>query len=471
MKRNNWLSLIGAVGAVAGGLVAAGIILSANAIAAESALQDSQALKANCQKISAAFRNSSAAYDRMAELCDRFGPRPAGSTNLEAAIDWIVEQARADGLSVRTEPVAFQAWKRGAESAEMILPRAAKLHLIGLGGTISTPPEGITGEVVVVSNLDQISKLSGAKGKIVLVNQPFKSYGETVTIRSRGAIESAKIGAVACLIRSVASYSMQTPHTGRMRYDTTVPRIPAAALSVEDSEMMARMQARGQKIVAHLMLQSEEVPAASRNVIAEISGREKPEEIVVVGGHVDSWDVGQGAMDNGGGCAVTWEALRVIQKLGIKPRRTIRLVLWTNEENGIDGARAYGRLHAAELPKHIAALESDQGVFQPTGLNFSGSRESREMLQKFTELLTPAGAAKILGQSDDTDLIPLREAGVPTFDLVTDNTRYFWFHHSDADTVDKLNPADMSACGELVATLAYTLADAKEPLRATTPAQ
>ncbi|MGV3774334.1 MAG: M20/M25/M40 family metallo-hydrolase [Verrucomicrobiales bacterium] len=421
-------------------------------------------MKAAIAKISKDFEGSTTAYDRMAEICDRFGPRPAGSTNLELAIDWIIEKAKADGLRVATEPVSLQAWERGEESGELLLPRPHKLHLLGLGGSIPTPPEGITAEVLVVASLRELTNAAAAKGKIVLIDQPFTTYGETVAIRSRGAIEAAKLGSVACLIRSVAPYSMQTPHTGRMRYDPSVPRIPAAAISLEDSAMMARMQSRGDKLQVRLKMNSREFPATSRNVLAELPGREKPDEIVVVGGHIDSWDVGQGAMDDAGGCVAAWEALRVIHKLGLQPRRTIRLVLWTNEENGIDGANTYARLHDAELPKHIAALETDQGTFQPIGLNYTGPENTRSYLDQLLKLISPTGAAKILGPSGDTDLIPLREKKVPAFDLVTERSRYFWYHHSDADTVDKLDPRELSACAELIATLAFALAESEASL-------
>lgn len=415
-------------------------------------------IERDTRKIHQAATNS-AAFERLAELCDRFGARPTGSTNLESAIDWIVSEMRGDGLEVKTEPVKIKnTWRRGAESAELIQPRSAKLHLLGLGRSLPTPPQGIRAEVAVVDSLAEVAN-SDLKGKIVLINEPFTSYGETVKIRSRGAIEAARKGAVACLIRSVAPFSMQSPHTGMMRYSPDVPKIPAAALSTEDASMLARMAKRGEKVEVILHLQSESLEVDSRNVIAEFPGRQSPEEIVVIGGHVDSWDVGQGAMDDAGGCVATWEALRLIKVLGLKPRRTIRVVFWTNEENGVDGAVAYRDLHKEELPRHIAALESDQGVFRPIGFNYKGTESAREFVTEALSAVHPMYARKLLEESDDTDLYPLRDAGVPCFDLVVSRDHYFWYHHSEADTVDKLSAGELNECIAAIATLAYSLAE------------
>jgi carboxypeptidase Q len=300
-----------------------------------------------------------------------------------------------------------------------------------------------------------------APGKIVLFNAPFTTYGETVSIRTRGAVAAAMVGAVASLIRTVAPFSIQSPHTGSMSYSNGVRKIPHAAITVEDAEMMQRMQDRGEKIVVRLQMSAMQLPdAPSSNIVAEITGRENPEEIVLVSGHIDSWDVGQGAMDDGGGAMSAWEAARLMRSLGLRPRRTVRVVLWTNEENGSAGAYGYERLHQGELARHVVAMESDRGTFKPEGFSFAGSDEARKMIQAMAEPLVGLGAAKILDQGSDEDVGVLRRDTVPTLALLDDATKYFWYHHSDGDTMDKLNPRELSACAAATAVMAWQVADA-----------
>ena len=295
----------------------------------------------------------SSAYNRLGELVDRFGHRLSGSASLEQAIDWVLAEMRRDGLDrPGTEPVKVPHWVRGRESVDLIQPRPMPLVMLGLGGSVGTPKKGITAPVLVVGSFDELTaRAAEAKGKIVLFDAPFVSYGQTVAYRVGGASAAAKVGAVACLIRSVASYSIRSPHTGVMRYDSTVARIPTAALSVEDAMMLHRMQDRGQPVTVRLYMEARTLPDAdSRNVMAEVTGREHPDEVVVMGGHIDSWDVGQGAMDDGGGLVVAWEAVSLIHRLGLHPRRTIRVVGWTNEENGSKGGEAYRAGLGAEWP-------------------------------------------------------------------------------------------------------------------------
>jgi len=311
-------------------------------------------------RLISAATNSGFAYNRLALFCDTFGPRFSGTTNLEHAIDWVLAEMKKDGLeNVHSEDAMVPHWVRGQESAELLLPRPQKLAMLGLGGSVATPPEGITAEVLVVKSFADLSNhLAEAKGKIILFNEPFKTYHETVLIRTRGAMHAAQAGAVASLIRSVASFSMNTPHTGNMRYTNSLPKIPHAAITVEAADMLQRMADRGEKIVVRLKMDAKTLPdVKSRNVIGEIVGREKPEEVVIVSGHIDSWDVGQGAMDDGGGCVSAWESVRLMHKLGLRPRRTIRVVLWTNEENGIAGGKAYRKAHEKELANHVLAIE------------------------------------------------------------------------------------------------------------------
>jgi carboxypeptidase Q len=410
-----------------------------------------------------AITKSDFAYQRLARLCDTFGPRFSGTTNLEAAIDWILAQMKQDGLeNVHGEEVMVPHWVRGAESAEMLAPRARRLPMLGLGGSIATPPEGITAEVLVVKSFaDLTQRASEAANKIVLFNVPFTSYGDTVSIRVRGAVEAARVGAVASLIRSVTPFSMQLPHTGGMSYSGAVRKIPHAAITVEDAAMMQRMQDRGEKIVVRLQMSAATLPdVPSSNIVAEITGREKPEEIVLVSGHIDSWDVGQGAMDDGGGAMSAWEAVRVMRELGLRPRRTVRVVLWVNEENGLAGARGYEQLHQGELSRHVVAIESDRGTFKPEGFSFVGSEAARKMIRALAKPLGRIGAAKISSEGSESDVGLLERDHVPTMALVDDGAKYFWYHHTDADTMDKLDPHELSACAASMAVMAWQVADA-----------
>ncbi len=268
----------------------------------------------------------SAAYERLALLVDTFGPRLSGSSNLESALDWILAEMESDGLeNVRGEPVMVPHWVRGNESVELLTPRRRMLPMTGLGGSIGTPPQGITAEVLVVDSWEELeARADEARGKIVLFDPDWVNYGVTGAYRRQGAIAAARAGAVASMIRSVTPYSQQTPHTGSMSYDDEVPRIPHAAITAEDARMLHRMQDRGERISVHLKMEAQTLPdAPSRNAIAEIRGSELPDEVVVLGGHIDSWDVGQGAMDDGGGSVAAWEAVRLMQRLGLRPRRTV----------------------------------------------------------------------------------------------------------------------------------------------------
>ncbi|XP_064248495.1 carboxypeptidase Q isoform X4 [Passer domesticus] len=287
-------------------------------------------------------------YDRLAVFADTIGPRLSGSKNLEAAIKYMFTALQKDGLeNVHLEPVKVPHWERGEEFAVMLEPRNHSIAILGLGSSIATPPEGITAEVIVVASFDELHKRAQeAKGKIVVYNEPFISYGETVQYRLQGAVEAAKVGAVASLIRSVASFSIHSPHTGVQSYQPGVPQIPTACITVEDAEMMSRMSLRGTKIVVHLRMGAKTYPdSLSFNTVAEIVGSKYPEQVVLVSGHLDSWDVGQGAMDDGGGAFISWEALSLIKDLGLRPKRTLRLVLWTAEEQGGVGAEQYYQLH------------------------------------------------------------------------------------------------------------------------------
>ncbi|MEA3244831.1 MAG: M20/M25/M40 family metallo-hydrolase [Gemmatimonadota bacterium] len=444
-------------------------IIAAAACVASAAPAQSIAdqYRATTQRIAQAALADSAAWNRIAELTEKFGNRFSGSQSLEQAIDWIIAQMKADGLeNVRGEPVMVPRWIRGAESAEMVAPRLQNLPMLGLGGSIATPPGGITAEVMVVTSYDDLTaRAAEAKGKLVLFNVPFTSYGETVRYRSGGAVAAARAGAVASMIRSVTPYSMRTPHTGGMAYDSTVTKIPHFAITPEDADMIARLIARGEKVRVHVTMSAHFLPdAPSRNVMGELRGREFPDEIVAMGGHIDSWDVGRGAMDDAGGVVAAWQAVLILKKLGLQPRRTIRVVGWTNEENGTRGGNGYRDQHRAEAEKHALVVESDGGVFRPLGFGFTGSDSAFRIMQQVGSLLEVVGAGSITKGGGGADIGPIMGLGVPGAGLNVDGTRYFWFHHTDADTVDKLDPREVAQCAAAMAILAYVVADLPQRL-------
>ncbi len=417
------------------------------------------------QIIAAARADSAGAWNRIAELTDRFGHRLSGSAALEQAISWTASTMTKDGLeNVRREKVMVPHWVRGAESLELVSPRRQLLPMLGLGGSIATPPGGITANVLVVSSFEELTqRASEAKGKIVLYDAEWRDYGYNGSFRRLGAIAAAKAGAVASLARSAGPYSMRTPHTGSMSYDSTVTKIPHASVTAEDAMMMRRMITRGETVRVTLKMSAQMLPdAESHNVMGELRGREKPEEIVVMGGHIDSWDVGQGAMDDAGGVVIAWEAIRLLKKLGLTPRRTIRAVGWTNEENGGRGGAAYRDAHKQET--HQLAIESDGGVFSPLGFGFTGSAAARSIVEAIGSLLAPINAGTIGAAGGGADIAPLMATGVPGMGLNVDGTRYFWFHHTDADTPDKLDQAEVQRCVAVMAIMAYIAADIQQSL-------
>ena len=423
--------------------------------------------QANANRLIDAALADSAAYKRLGDLVDGFGHRFSGSESLERAIDWVIAEMKKDGLqNVRGEPVMVPRWVRGKESVELLSPRVDTLAMLGLGGSVGTPPEGIEGEVFVVGSFDELKQRAAeARGKIVLFDAPFTTYGETGLYRRQGAIEAARAGAIASMIRSVGSYGIKTPHTGSMSYDSAVAKIPHLALTTEDAMMLHRMQDRGQKVRVRIKMEARTLAdVQSRNVMGEVIGSERPDEVVVLGGHIDSWDVGQGAMDDAGGVVAAWEAVRLIQKLGLKPKRTIRVVGWTNEENGLRGGNAYRDRHRREIDKHVAAIESDAGVFKPLGFGFTGSDSAFAIVQQIGRLLERIGAGQITRGGGGADIGPIMQLGVPGLGLNVDGTRYFWFHHTEADTLDKLDPREVALCVATMAVMAYILADLPQPL-------
>jgi carboxypeptidase Q len=424
-----------------------------------------QNIKETSDKLIKSALANNLGFERLAHLTDYYGPRLSGSEVLEQGIDWVVQEMEKDGFDrVWTQPVTVPHWVRGKESATLEAPIQKELPMASLGGSIGTPEEGITAEVMLVKSFEDLEKRSAeANGKIVLFNVPFTTYGQTVQYRVNGASAAAKHGAVASALASVASYSMQTPHTGTMSYEDGVKKIPHAALTTEDANLIERFIKRGETVTLTLKMEAENLPdAQSRNVIAEIKGSEFPEEIIVMGGHIDAWDNGHGAMDDGGGCVAAWEALRLIKETGVRPKRTIRVVLWTNEENGLRGANEYLRWVQEDeksLDNHILAMESDAGVFDPIGFGFSGSDDAYKILVEIGKMLKTADSGEVRKGGGGADIGPLMRNGVPGMGLNVDGSKYFWFHHTAVDTIDKLNIDDFNECVATMAVFAYAVAD------------
>ena len=401
-------------------------------------------------------------YNRLATFVDRYGPRISGSTNLEESIDHMLYLLQEDELdNVHGEEVNVTHWVRGKEKAQLLEPRLAELSILGLGSSIGTPPDGITADAVVMRSFDELEERKDeVKDRIVIFNPTFVSYGVTVAYRAYGASKASKYGAVATLIRTIAPFSIYSPHTGLQDYDSSVTPIPSACITIEDANMLDRLERAGERLSIHLSMEAENLPmASSRNTVAEITGSTYPEQVVVVSGHLDSWDVGQGAMDDGGGAFISWQALSIIKGMGLTPKRTLRLVMWTDEESGGVGSQQYYQLHRNKSENYSILFESDEGVFLPYGIQFSGSPEAKAVMEQIGQLLVSINASEVYDNGGGTDVGWWRADKVPTASLANHNEHYFWYHHSHADTMDVLDPVEMNLCSAVWAVYAYVLAD------------
>ena len=412
-------------------------------------------------------------WSKLEHLTTVIGHRLSGSSGLERAIEWAENTMKKEGLQVRLEPVQVPHWVRGDEWVEVDRPTRRRLAMLGLGGSVGTPPEGVEAEAVVVTGFDELAALpdEAVRGKIVVYAVEWEGYGRTVAYRSGGASRAAAKGAVAALVRSATGNSLYTPHTGAMRYAESDPKIPAAAITPEDAQWFLRMREAGESVRVKLYMEAETLPdALSYNVIAEIPGREKPEEVVVMGGHYDSWDVGEGAHDDGAACIAAWQALKIVRDLGLTPRRTLRVVLWTNEENGIEGGRAYREGLGDDVDSHVAAIEMDGGNEKPVGFGFSlpghamdGSdpayEAAFEKLVAIGSLLQTVEAGTITRGGGGADIGPLMRDGVPGMGLRTVGEHYFDWHHTHADTLDKVEPRDFRVAVGMLGVMGYVLAD------------
>lgn len=419
---------------------------------------------------------NSRAWETLAHLSDRIGPRLSGSKGADLAVKWTTKRFAEWGIEVRNERVMVPHWVRGAERARLVSHNNQPLAITALGGSVATPAAGITAEVVEVTSFEQLETLgrAGVAGKIVLYystmdmalvesGRAFEAYGKAVTFRGTGASRAAALGAVASVVRSVASASLRTPHTGAMRYEEGKPKIPAGALSTEDADLVHRLLGSGEKVRMHLLLTPRTLPdVASANVVAEIRGSERPDEIVLVGGHLDSWDLGTGAIDNGSGCAMVMETMRVLKELGIRPKRTIRAVLFMNEENGLRGGKAYfaNAARREELHRHVAAVETDAGSAAPFAIITTLEEKSIGALRPRLAPLEPfVPMGYQTSKHTGADTSPLTDAGVVGFGLVPDPRHYFDYHHTAADTLDKVDPKHLTQNAATVAALVYLLSE------------
>jgi len=438
--------------------------------AAGSRTPEADPLVRTMDRIAEAALADSSAFALLTELCDEVGPRLSGSANYEAAVAWAMRHLEAAGLSeVRREPVMTPHWERGAESARLLSPHEAQLTVLGLGGSVGTSSGGLEADVLAVGDFEELeARADEAAGRIVLFDPPWEGYGRTVRYRTRGAIAAARHGAVGCLIRSVSPARDATAHTGVMRYDEgdTIPRIPAAALAVEDAARLHRQADRGLPVRVRLEMGARWHPdAASANVVADLPGRHHPEKIVLAGAHLDSWDVGCCAQDDGAGCVIAMEAAALLERLGLRPRRTIRVVLFADEEMNQTGGRAYARDHADELADHVAALESDSGGYPPAGFTVRGDSL---VIARLTELAAPLAdldAANVSEGWGGVDISFMADAGVPLIGHRVHNDGYFDIHHSPSDTIDKVDPGDLQRNVAVVAALLWALAESPSSLR------
>jgi len=421
------------------------------------------------------------AYRQLAHLTENIGARPSGSLQAKAAVDYVAAELRQLGLDVHLEEVKVPHWVRGAETAELTeyagqAPGTTqKVVLTALGGSNSTPADGITTDVVVVNNFDELKALGHDKvaGKIVLFNEifdkqkaaagmAFPAYGEAVRYRGAGPKAAADLGAVAALVRSVGSADFRLPHTG-----FSVPAgIPAGAVTAEDADLIAHLFAQG-KVRMHLTLTPQKLPdAVSYNVIADLKGSEHPEQVVVVSGHLDSWDLGTGAIDDGAGVVVAMEAAEILQRLHLHPKRTLRVIAWMDEESGGAGSQAYTKDHSTEFPNHVAAIESDAGAAHPLGFDVKMTAHAVELLRPVLEILQSFGANAVQPSSypPGADIAAMSEAGVPALGILQDGRTYFHYHHSAADTLDKIVPSELRENAAAMAVMAYALTNMKNPL-------
>jgi carboxypeptidase Q len=446
-------------------------------------------LTTELKQLQEAALKSDYAFDQLAHLTNNIGPRPAGSAQANHAAQYVAGELRKLGLDVKLEKVVVPHWVRGEETGALVefpgmTPATTqKVVLTALGGSVATLTQGITAEVVVVNNFSELAALSRDKvaGRIVLFNYKFDkqlaatghggaAYGEAVIYRAIGASAAAKQGAIAALVRSVGGADYRLPHTGAMIYQKDVPQIPAAAVTAEDADTLAYLAKQG-SVRMHLVLTPQKLAEVdSYNVVADLKGSELPDQVVIVSGHLDSWDLGTGAIDDGAGVVVAMQTAQLIKQLGLHPRRTIRVIAWMNEEFGGSGGRAYAADHKGEIAKHFAAIESDLGAGHHTGFQMSAPASNMATLQPAAQILQSSGAGMMrTGDGTGSDISPLLSLGVPCFEPIQDERYYFNYHHTAADTLDKVVPRELQENAAVMAVLAYSLANMSNDLERPAP--
>jgi len=450
----------------------AALLAAAPAPAADPAGDLAPATRAAVAALAENGTGPTRAAEWVRRLTDEVGPRLAGSPGDRAAVAWGLALFRELGFAnVRVEEVPVAAWERGVETAEVVSPFPQKLLVTALGGSVGTPAAGVAAAVVEMETLEALEEAvrrdpGAVRGKIVYFSRRMgrggegPGYGAVVPIRSSGAAKAGLHGAVAALVRSVGTSTSRFAHTGMTSYAEGGPRIPAAALSNADADLLERLLARGPVTVKLVLGCRPLPPAVSANVIGEVPGRERPEEVVVVSCHLDSWDLGTGAVDDGAGCGIAIEAARLVAARAQRPRRTLRVVLFANEESGLAGGTGYAARHAAELPKHAGAFEADSGTGAPTGFSWNAADSLEPALAAVAKLLEPLGAGALRkGGHGGADISPMEPAGVPLFGLRQETARYFDFHHTADDTFDKIEPASLDRAAAALAAMAYAVAD------------
>ena len=450
----------------------------------------SAATIADLKRVRDAALNSDYAWRQTAHLSNNIGPRLSGSAQGRKAEEYVASELKKLGLEVRLEKVMVPHWVRGEETAALVqwpgqaVDTTQKIVLTALGGSVATPPEGITADVVVVNNFDELQSLGREKvaGKIVVFNHRFDkamaaqgragdAYGQAVVYRGNAPSAAARLGAVASLIRSVGSAEYRLVHTGQTRYADDAPKIPAGAVAAEDAELLANLVPQG-PVRMRLVLTPQQLPDAEAfNVIGDLKGSTNPEQVVIVSGHLDSWDLGTGAIDDASGVAVAMQTANIVKQLKLTPRRTIRVVAWANEENGLRGARGYAEVHAGETQNHVAAIEMDGGAGHPIGINISGKPEVKELLKPVATVLQEIGAGALdFVEGAGADIGPLEKTGVPGFSPMADSRTYFHYHHTPADTLDKIVPRELAENAAVLSVLTYALANSEQPLPRSSPA-
>jgi carboxypeptidase Q len=439
---------------------------------------------ADLKRLQQAALSSDYAYKQVAHLANNIGPRLSGSAQAAKSVEYVASELKAIGCEVQLERVVVPHWVRGEETATLVqFPGQAenttqKIVLCALGASIATPADGITAEVIAVRNFDELKSLPRDKvtGKIVLFNYTFdkqmaaegrggEAYGEAVVYRGDGPSAAARQGAVACLIRSVGGADYRLPHTGQTHYADDAPKIPAGAVTAEDADLIADLVRQGPVKMKLILTPQQLADVESANVIGDIKGSEHPEQVIIVSGHLDSWDLGTGAIDDAAGVAVSMEAENLIQKLHLKPKRTIRVIAWINEENGSAGSKQYGKDHEKEMSNHFAAMETDGGAGHPLGINIKGKPEVKKMLAPVAAILQESGAGMLnLVEHCGADIEPLEKDGVPAFSPIQDSRFYFNYHHTAADTLDKIMPKELAENSAVVAVTAYALANVEQSL-------